>query len=122
MYARDAAVKFNPIPPQVIVASSTAIPELSRNTRRTLSRPVVDRLPSRRTHRIDLFISTGWSRSKVLVQLEKTTLAKHKINLGKNLDSDSTCSPFRTFCKLTQIFDNSLNLCRQLSRDFSETR
>ena len=121
MYARDATVKFNPIPPQVIVASSTAIPGLSRNTRRTLSRPVTDRLPSRRTHRIDLFISTGWSRSKVLVQLEKTTLAKYKISLAKNLGS-ATCSPFRTFCKLTQIFGHSLNLCRQLSRDFSETR
>src|SRR5947207_11332392 len=79
MYARDAAVKFNPIPPHVMVARSTAIPELSRNARRTLSRPAVDRLPSRRTHRIDRWTSAGWSKSNVLVQVEKTTLAAYSL-------------------------------------------
>lgn len=121
MYARDAAVKFNPIPPQVIVASNTAIPGLSRKARRTFSRPAVDRLPSRRTHRIDLLISAGWSRSKVLVQLEKTTLMIPSLALSMTPGLD-VCLPFGTFCEVEEIFDNSLNLRGQLFCGFVENR
>ena len=84
MYARDAAVRSRPTPPHVIVARSTLISGLVRNTRRTLARLVADRDPSRRTHLTELAMSCGLMSLSDFVHDEKITLRRvvRRLHLG----------------------------------------
>ena len=74
MYAREAAVKSRPTPPQVMVVSKTLMSGSEWNARRTLALLVEERDPSSLMFLMDLFLSCVPIISNVFVHEEKTTL------------------------------------------------